>query len=280
MGAAEMPQEEPLKHIEARLPASVLVTGAAGDLGQRTMGALVGLPLVRGLDRIGIENLIADLTQPAEFWQHHLDGVDVLVHLAGNGSPEASRPQAEVEIIGMTRALLRAATRARVRRIVFASTCHVLEGYRFGKHPLAAATPVFPVSPYGWAKSLCEEEGRLWAEANDSTFLALRIGMCLREGSRLPPAHRLSRWTLSKWLTDEDFAQAILRATTAEISGFHAMTIVSEIAGAPWDLSAARQLIGYLPTRLAPLRQTLPARLDDWRESLQTWAQGGPRHYV
>lgn len=274
-----MPQEEPQERDRPRLPRSVLVTGAAGDLGRRALAALADLPLVRGLDRVANATVVADLTAPPETWQHHLDGVEVLVHLAGNGSPEVSRPQAEVEIIGMTRAVLRAATRARVRRIVFGSTCHVLEGYRFGKHALASDTPVFPVSPYGWAKSVCEEEGRRWAEATDGAFLALRIGMCFREGSRLPPAHRLSRWTLSKWLSDEDYAQAILRATTAELSGFHAMTIVSEIAGAPWDLSAARQLIGYEPTRLAPLRQTLSARLGDWREGLQTWAQGGPRTY-
>jgi len=270
----------PIGPRDTLLPASVLVTGARGDLGRRTIRALSSLPLVRGLDRVAASEIRADLTEPADRWRGNLDGVDVLIHLAAEATPAASRADVQRTNIDATRALLQAATQAGVRRVVFASSCHVLAGYRFGKEPLGPDALPFPVSAYGWSKMVSEEDGRLWAAAAKSSFLALRIGMCLRGDDALTPDSRLSLWTQSKLLTAQDYAQAILRATTADVEGYHAMTICSAVEGARWDHGTARTVIGYCPTPLPAPRASLLVQLAERRDRAMNWVRGGPRRYV
>ncbi len=156
----------------------VLVTGAAGFIGSHVVDALVA----RGDDVIGIDNFdpfypramkernLREIGQPARFRFHELDMLDadalapllspdtVLIHLAGKAGVRPSIADAvgyaRVNVTG-TAAVLEAAHRAGVRRIVFGSSSSV-----YGDTTPAPfhedAPAVTPVSPYAATKRAAE----------------------------------------------------------------------------------------------------------------------------
>lgn len=136
----------------------ILLTGATGFVGRITLAALVRRGLgVRGVSRShlahaagGVEWRQGDLLAPAG-WDRLLDGVDVVVHLAGNpgkGSEgEMMRDNAEA-----TQMLAGAAAAAGVARFVYASSVRV---YGHQAH-IDAATPAAPTDAYGRSKLAAE----------------------------------------------------------------------------------------------------------------------------
>ena len=151
--------------------ANVLVTGAAGFLGQalvRELGA-VGWR-VRSLDVVPfpespgtppVESIVGDVADPAAV-ARACEGQDALViaHMAPN-RPEvyASAPVPfDVNVKG-TALLFEQAVKAKLRRVVLISSIAVVEGHdgdpRRGR--LLLDLPPFPVTLYGLTKTLQEE---------------------------------------------------------------------------------------------------------------------------
>jgi nucleoside-diphosphate-sugar epimerase len=110
----------------------ILVTGAAGFVGRRLVGALAGKgEQVVALDRVAdaipkhdnIKPVVADLLNP-ESYESALAGVDCVIHLAaitGKARPDAFR-KANVDA---TKALIAACERAGVKRLVLMSSIAV-----------------------------------------------------------------------------------------------------------------------------------------------------------
>jgi nucleoside-diphosphate-sugar epimerase len=133
-------------------PRRVVVSGACGNLGRKVIEALAATPWcerIIGIDRhddaatFSAEaqsrlTLIArDLTQPKAAWRDALAGADAVVHLAArNPAPDARWGEA-LASVDMTANLLLAAAEAGVGRFVFASSNHVMGGYKDA--PLADA---------------------------------------------------------------------------------------------------------------------------------------------
>jgi UDP-glucose 4-epimerase len=143
----------------------VLLTGIAGRIGSHVLAALQNAGhTVRGFDLIEPnrealpeEMVIGSLLDEAAV-ASAVDGVDRVLHLAALMSwhPDDEAKLFDVNVQG-TYNLLRAASKAGVRRFVFASSGEVYPELNPAYQPLDEAHPTRPTSVYGMTKLLGEE---------------------------------------------------------------------------------------------------------------------------
>ena len=165
-----------------------LVTGGAGFIGSNTVDELVR----RGHDVVVLddfsagkaENLaqVRSKIQMTEASVTNFDalrdacqGVDFVIHLAAQTSvPRSIKNPIETNLINVNGTLnvLVAARDAKVKRVVFASSCAV-----YGKTsvlPIREDASLSPISPYGVSKQIGESYGRVFHEMYGLEFVALR----------------------------------------------------------------------------------------------------------
>ena len=103
----------------------VLITGAGGHLGRKLFDAMKNDTdrKVSGLDARPVDHpdiYTVDLSN-GDDWVHLLEGVDVIVHLAGDREPSATWPSAIRHNMDATLRLYHHATSMGVGRVVVAS---------------------------------------------------------------------------------------------------------------------------------------------------------------
>lgn len=231
----------------------VLVTGAAGGIGVefaryaakryrlRLMVHDAGKAEAKRLGRYGkvVEGELADL----EGLKRLFAGVDTVVHLAGEPSPEAVwRELREANIEGVYNAMV-AAKAAGCRRVVYASSIHAVSGYP-ADGQVRTSEPVNPGDLYGVTKCFGEALGRYMAEREGLSVIALRIG------AFQPKARARERDALrmmSYFVSHRDLCQLIGRCVDDERLQFAIFHGVSENHFKRLDISDARELVGYAP---------------------------------
>lgn len=165
-----------------------LVTGGAGFIGSNTIDELVR----RGQDVVALDDLssgksanlaqasskiklIRDSVTNLDAMREACRGVDCVIHLAAQTSvPRSVKDPVETNQINVNGTLnvLVAARDAKVRRVVFASSCAV-----YGKTaalPIRESAALAPISPYGLSKQMGEAYGRVFQELYGLEFVALR----------------------------------------------------------------------------------------------------------
>ncbi|MEU2127044.1 NAD(P)-dependent oxidoreductase [Streptomyces sp. NPDC018352] len=225
-------------------PRTVLLTGAAGGLGTLMRGLLPAYGYgLRLLDVVPVEGepdaIAADLGD-REALREAVRGVDAVVHLAGI-SLEASFDKILRANIEGTYNLYEAAREEGVRRIVFASSNHVL-GYTPRPLPgdplIPVGAPRRPDTFYGLSKSFGEDLAQLYWDRHAMETVSVRIGSCFPE----PTSVRM----LSVWMSPADGARLFHAALTAEDVGHTVVHGSSDNTRLWWDLTTARAL-GYEP---------------------------------
>ncbi|HEY4472384.1 MAG TPA: NAD-dependent epimerase/dehydratase family protein [Stellaceae bacterium] len=151
--------------------ARVLVTGAAGFIGRALCVGLVERGhTVLGISRRpepirGVElRPIGDI-RPTTDWSGHLDGVDIVVHLAGRAhrwGPEGT-DQSEAQAAAV---LAHSAAKAGVRRLIHMSSVRAMGDATPPGVPLRVTDPPHPGDPYGRGKLAIERA--LLAEAREA----------------------------------------------------------------------------------------------------------------
>jgi len=227
----------------------LLITGATGRLGQ-----LLYLHLADAFEsrRICLNLralpgvVTADLSVVDHDWPRLFDGVDCVLHCAGQASPHAGWADVQRHNIDATLNVFAAAAQAGVPRVVFMSSNWTMAGYRFREVCLVETLPPLPINPYGVSKVVGECIGRSYAEHRGLSVICLRLGNCTGQAPDDPrPSSRL--WERQKWLSDRDFLQLVDRSIAADDVQFATVNGMSMNAGMRWDLETGRRLLGYVP---------------------------------
>jgi nucleoside-diphosphate-sugar epimerase len=273
----------------------IAITGANGNIGRKLIAALLAAPDVAAIHAIDRDvaglsphdgrlfPIQADLRGPGLL--DALAGMDAVIHLAAqNPYPDASWEDASASF-DMTAKLIDACGKAGVSRFVFASSNHVMGGYK--DTPVAQSdgglsTDLPPLvgtrvktseglidsTAYAAAKLMGERVVAVKAEAGAFSAVLLRIGWC-QPGENSPETisaagtpksslietdpereHDL-RWFRAMWLSNGDLVRCVFAALRADASAWPSQAIVVNAMSAnrpsPWDLSAGRKLIGYQP---------------------------------
>lgn len=232
---------------------TVLITGAAGSIGGKLCKHLkeTGVWRLRLLDRHADPDLDivgADLSDPDGAWTEMFEGVDAVVHLAGNPYPTIGWSEVVRDNIDVSLHVLGVVRRCRSPRLVFASSNWVMAGYRFTEHRITPDLPPRPVTPYRSGKLFIERAGVELARETGQTFIALRIGYCQHAPGNVPGPHMdMGSWGQRMWLSDRDLCQGFEKALLADVSGGVILNLMSDNPGMRWDLKDTRALLGYSP---------------------------------
>lgn len=221
----------------------VLITGAAGTIGTALRAGFAGVYRPLRLSDIrpiaGVtpdeEAVPADLTDLASL-EALMEGVDCIVHLGGVPREGPWEAILENNIRG-TYNVFEAARAAGVKRIVFASSNHVIGFYR-AAGTVGIEEPARPDSRYGVSKAFGEALGRLYADKHGLSVACLRIG-----SFRPRPEHPRQ---LATWVSPRDLTQLVRRCI--DHPDFHYLVLygVSNNTRSRW-LNPHASAIGYAP---------------------------------
>lgn len=279
----------------------VVITGACGNLGSKLAKHLwtcgyhvIGIEhkdFVRGEKKHLDELCVADVSEVGP-WIFYLNGCDCLFHFSAvNPYPNASWRESEASMAHSCNVMVQA-ERCGVRRVVVASSNHVMGGYKDDdgeglitpKHPpkcgtrVAAAAESGDAVAYAAAKLAAEQIARALGRSSErTTFIVFRIGWCqpgenvpatLSPGG-VPPQFRNATaqecdhddndeiWFKNMWLSNQDFlryATAAIDAPVSRSEGTVTVNAMSANKGARWSLTETENLLG------------LKAVDDVWRE--------------
>jgi uronate dehydrogenase len=220
----------------------ILLTGASGRLGPG---------LRQRLEAAGHDIVATDLRPdpggaPVELARlDDLDallvlaaGVDAIVHLGGasNEAPWQTILGANIE---GTYHVFEAARRCGVKRVILASTYHVVGMYPVDAAPLDLTAPPRPDSLYAVSKLFGENLAQLYCDKFGIECLAIRI--CAASGANT------SR-DLSLWLAPEDLAGLVLAGLAAETLGCRTIFGLSGSAK-PWMANQPDPGLDWQPSR-------------------------------
>jgi len=231
---------------------SILVTGAAGRIGSYFAEHShhkynLHLMVQPGEEKAGllkafgevVEADLSDLPRLKELCQ----GIDTVVHMAGDPSPSATWESVLPTNIVGTYNIFVAAKAAGCRKVIYASSIHAVSGYPADVQ-VKTDEPVNPGDLYGVSKCFGEALGRYMAEQEGLSVVALRIGAFQPlEAAQPEEAVRL----LDAFVSQRDLNQLIEKSIEAENLRFAIFNGLSDNRFKRLDITDARELVGYAP---------------------------------
>jgi nucleoside-diphosphate-sugar epimerase len=254
----------------------VLVTGAEGTIGTAIRKYLGDRYELSALTRepVDFPSHVADIAD-LDAIQPAFEGMDAVIHMAASAAVET--PWDDIlhnNLIG-TRNVYEAAHRAGVERVVFASSNHTIGMYEIDGAPSIHdlddprvydhTAELRPDSLYGVSKIFGEALGRYYLERFGLKVYNLRIGSVRAEDDPRSEAvtasspalmdltveQRLERMRAT-WLSQRDCTHLISRCLDVEDVDWAVVYGISNNPRQFWDISHARELLGYDPQDSAP----------------------------
>ena len=231
----------------------VLLTGAAGRIGsafRQSAGDRYDLRLVdraiAGIDerprQEGIEANLAELETCRQVCQ----GIDTVLHLAGDPATTADFYESLLDNnIKALYNIFRAAKDQQCRRVIFASSIQVIEGYPLDTqaHP---EMPMKPMNLYAAAKGFGELMAHYFAYAEGLSSIAVRVGGFGNNPGMQDPAQIDGR-ALSAYVSPRDLCHLFVQAIETPDLQFAVLQAVSDNRFKRMDISSTRRLVGYRP---------------------------------
>lgn len=222
----------------------VLLTGATGGIGSRLRRMLKPIysdlilsDLKPPVDLQPDETFIAADLSRADEVEKAMQGVDGVIHLGGYSVEGPWETILNANIIGAYN-LFEAARKAGTRRIVFASSNHVM-GFHPRKNKIPVEAVPRPDTRYGLSKLFGEGLGSLYAYKHGIGTLSIRIG---NFGDQPIDERRLAIW-----LKPDDLVQLIRLGLEKPDLVYEVVYGMSDNKRAWWDNSHALKL-GYHPS--------------------------------
>ena len=222
----------------------LLLTGAAGGLGKVLRETLRPYAkVIRLSDIVEItpasdsseEVVTCDLADKQAVHQL-VEGVDAILHFGGVSTEHAFEEILGANICGVFH-IYEAARRHGVKRVIFASSNHVIGFYKQDE-VIDAHSPRRPDSYYGLSKSYGEDVASFYFDRYGIETVSIRIGSSFPE----PQNRRM----MSTWLSFGDLTQLLERALYAPNVGHTIVYGVSDNKNVWWDNRLAAGL-GYVP---------------------------------
>lgn len=233
------------------MPRKVLLTGAGGRIGSAfrdIVGDRYDLRLAdRDLTRIGDhgrhearEANVADL----EVCRELCEGIDTVVHLAADPSPRAGFYESLLDNnIKAVYNIFQAAKDAGCRRVVYASSIQVINGYPLDVQA-KPDSPIKPLNMYAVGKAFGEATAHYFAYAQGLSSIAIRVGAY--EGNR-PDWEGSDGRSLSAFVSKRDLCHLIERCIEVEDVQFAIVQAVSDNRFKRMDITSTREVVGYAP---------------------------------
>jgi len=244
---------------------AVLITGMSGLIGRALRSLLEGRFDLRALNRSVVEGVpchradIADLEAIAPAFE----GVDTVVHLAADAtSPNPPWESILHNNVTGTYNVYEAARRAKVKRVVFASSGATVSGIEKDKPysdlvagryegltswpMLTHLSPVRPAALYGVSKVWGEALGRQFADTHGLSVICVRIGRVHAEDKPMSPRD------FSVWCSQRDIVRLIERCV--EVPEALRYDIFFGTSRNKWgyrDLNHPRAVLGWEPVDAA-----------------------------
>jgi uronate dehydrogenase len=223
---------------------TILITGAAGLVGSmlrprlarpdRTLRLMDITPIASGPGEEVVEASVTDM----DAMTAACAGADAVIHLGGIPGEAPWDRIADVNIHG-TYVVFEAARRARVRRVIFASSNHAVGFTPATDFPAADYAIPVPDTYYGVSKATGEALAALYHYRYGLDTICLRILTC-RERPRVIR-------DLSTWLSPDDCGRLLEACLTADAPGFRVAYGVSANSRRPWASLAEARSLGYEP---------------------------------
>lgn len=222
----------------------VLMTGAAGGIGTLLRPLLPSLKVRMRLSDMALPEdgaaegedwVMADLTDPAAVAKA-VAGCDAILHFGGISTENRAEAIHDVNVKG-TYNVYEAARQAGVRRILFASSNHVI-GFHERETLLDADSAIRPDSLYGVSKAYGEALATYYWHKFAIESLILRIGSCFPE----PKDRRM----MATWMSREDMLRLIGCMLFAPRLGCPVVYGVSDNPECWWD-NAKAAFLGWRP---------------------------------
>jgi nucleoside-diphosphate-sugar epimerase len=228
------------------MPERILITGAAGGVGtllrprlarsDRVLRLLdiAPLPPPDGGERVELVTAsVADLAALTDA----CSDVDAVIHLGGLSVEGPWQDILEINIHG-TYAVLEAARRAGVPRVILASSNHAVGFHALDGTPVPDYRYPRPDTYYGVSKVAMEALGSLYHDRYGLDVIAIRIGACFER----PHDERM----LTIWLSPDDAARLLDAAIAVPAPGFRIVWGASANTRGIVSLDEAKAL-GYQP---------------------------------
>jgi len=253
----------------------VLITGSNGTIGSLLRALLGDRYEITGITRRPADHPatigdIADLDTilPA------FEGIDAVVHMAGDPSPSASWESVYRNNILGTYNVLEAARRAGVDSVIHASTNHTQAMWEVEQGAdvyapddgrlLRPDDPFRPDSFYGWSKASGETLGRYYSDAFGLRVFCLRIGWVMGgddpvamdiTGELVPPlpAEAVMARGRAIYLSHRDCAELIRCCLDNDTVRYGVYYGISDNPRQFYDISNAREELGFEPQDSAPV---------------------------
>lgn len=236
--------------------ATILITGAAGNIGQAATRHLKKehrLTLVDftfdGVDQQilkGTQVQTLDLTL-IENWKGLLDGIEYVLHLAGEPNPDADFYGSLLDLnYKIPHNLFSQASKEQssVKRVIFASSIHVVDAYPANVQ-VHTQQPVRPSDLYGVSKAYQEALASYYAFSSKLEAVGIRIGNFIE--SRKPDKHT-HPYGLADFISARDLCHLIDCALATDLDEpFLLVNGISNNTFPRLDIEQARVTIGYHP---------------------------------
>jgi nucleoside-diphosphate-sugar epimerase len=254
----------------------VLITGINGLIGSMLHEQLGDRYAISGITRRPVEfpTHIADITD-FDAMLPAFEGIDVVVHMAGDPSPSAEWESVYHNNILGTYNVFEAARRAGVDSVIFATTNHTQAMWEVEQGPriyspnddrlLHPSAPFRPDSFYGWSKAAGESLGRYYSDTHGLRVFCLRIGWVMRgddpdtvdtSGEVVPPIppEAIRDRGRAIYLSHRDCVELVRCCIDNETVRFGVYFGISDNSGQFYDMTNAREELGYIPQDSAPRR--------------------------
>jgi len=232
---------------------NVLLTGAAGRVGSAFRQFAAGRYHFRLVDR-AIDTIVAPETHEVikanvadlESCQKMCTGMDTVVHLAADAGTDADFYASLLDNnIKAAYNIFRAAKDQNCRRVIFASSVQVIEGYPLDIQA-RVEMPMKPMNLYAAAKGFSELMGHYFAYAEGLSCIGVRIG-AFEHNPGMQTPDGIDGRNLSAYVSARDLSHLFVQCIETPDVQYAVFQACSDNRFKRMDITSAREVVNYQP---------------------------------